>query len=162
MDIGASTGGFSQVLLKNNAKKIYSVDVGRNQMHEKLKKEKKIINLERTNARFLDKKIIKEKIDLIVCDVSFISMKKVLEPCISLLNKKSGTIIGLIKPQFEALKKEVGKGGIISDKLIHKRICNEFNIWFIKKYKMHVIGIIDSPIKGQKGNVEFLIGVKFN
>ena len=81
IDIGASTGGFSEVLLKKNAKKIYAVDVGANQLHERLKKEKKIVNLEKTNARYIDQRIIQNKIDLIVCDVSFISMKKVLNPC---------------------------------------------------------------------------------
>ena len=162
LDIGSSTGGFSEVLLKNDAKKIYSVDVGKNQLHEKLKKEKKIINIEKTNARYLNKKIIPENIDLIVCDVSFISMKKVLEPSLALLNNKTGTIIGLIKPQFEASRHEIKKGGIISEELIHTRICKEFENWFITKCKMKVLGITQSPIKGSKGNIEFFIGAKIN
>ena len=161
LDIGASTGGFTEVLLKKKARKVYSVDVGRNQMHEKLKIEKKVINIERTNAKFLTNKIIKDKIDLIVCDVSFISMKKVLQPCISLLNNESGIIIGLIKPQFEAKKNEVRKGGIISNQEIHKRIRKEFRSWFEENLKMEVIGITTSPITGQKGNKEFLIASKF-
>ena len=162
LDIGSSTGGFSEVLLKNNAKKIYSVDVGKNQLHEKLKKEKKIISIEKTNARYISKKIIPEKIDLIVCDVSFISMKKVLTPSLTLLNKETGMVIGLIKPQFEANRSEVKKGGIISEELIHSRICKEFENWFITKCKMKVLGITQSPIKGSKGNIEFFIGAKFN
>ena len=161
LDLGASTGGFSEVLLKYGAKKIYAVDVGTNQLHEKLKKNKKIINIEKTNARYLYNVMIHEKVDLIVCDVSFISMKKVIEPCLSFLKDKSGIIIGLIKPQFEASQKEIQKGGIILNSLIHKRICDDFENWFIQKLKMKVIGITQSPIKGPKGNIEFLIVAKF-
>ena len=98
LDIGASTGGFTDVLLNYKAKKIFAVDVGTNQLHEKLKKEEKIINLEKTNARYLNKDIINEPIDLIVCDVSFISLKKVIEPALNLLKKPYGKIIVLIKP----------------------------------------------------------------
>jgi len=161
LDLGASTGGFSEVLLKYGAKKIYSVDVGTNQLHEKLKKNKKIINIEKTNARYLSDVIIPEKVDLMVCDVSFISMKKVVEPCLSFLKDKSGIIIGLIKPQFEASQNEIQKGGIILNSLVHKRICDDLENWFVQKLKMKVIGIIQSPIKGPKGNIEFLIAAKF-
>ena len=105
--------------------------------------------------------MIHEKVDLIVCDVSFISMKKVIEPCLSFLKDKSGIIIGLIKPQFEASQKEIQKGGIILNSFIHKRICDDFENWFIQKLKMKVIGITQSPIKGPKGNIEFLIVAKF-
>ena len=105
LDLGSSTGGFTEVLLKNGAKKIYSIDVGKNQLHEKLVNEKKIISFEKTNARYLTKEIIKDKIDIIVCDVSFISMKKVIQPSLKFLID-DGKIIGLIKPQFEAKKKE--------------------------------------------------------
>ena len=161
LDIGASTGGFSEVLLKYKANKVYSVDVGTNQLNEKLKKEKRIINIEKTNARYLSEEIIDQKIDLIVCDVSFISMKKVLKPNLKFLKKNTGKVIGLIKPQFEASKSEVKKGGLIIDKLIHKRICDDYINWFDKFCDMEVIGIIESPIKGQKGNIEFLIAAKF-
>ena len=160
LDLGASTGGFSQVLLKNNAKKIYAVDVGSNQLHEILKKEEKITSIEKTNARYLDKKIILEKIDFIVCDVSFISMKKVLQPNIDLMNSKNGKIIGLIKPQFEAQKKEIKKG-VVNDELVHQRICDEFKKWFEINLNMKIIGLVQSPIKGPKGNVEFLIYVGY-
>ena len=105
LDIGSSTGGFTEVLLSKNVKKVYSVDVGTNQLHEKLKNNSKVINFSKTNARYLNKNIIKDNIDLIVCDVSFISMKKVIEPSLSLLESKKGMIIGLIKPQFESKKK---------------------------------------------------------
>ena len=160
LDIGASTGGFTEVLLKNKAKKIYAIDVGTNQIHERLKKQEKIISLEKTNARYLNKKIIPDTIDLIVCDVSFISLKKVLNSSLCFLNKNGGIIIALIKPQFEANKKEINRGGIVTDSLVHKRICNEIKKWFVDECNMNVIGIVESPIKGSKGNIEFLIAVK--
>ena len=155
LDIGASTGGFTQVLLKHGARKIYSVDVGKNQLHEKLIKEKKVINIEKQNARYLNPEIIKDEIDVIVCDVSFISMKKVIEPNLKYL-KKNGKIISLIKPQFEADKKEIKKG-IVIDTSVHKRICKEYEKWFSKNLNIDVVGTIQSPLKGPKGNIEFLI-----
>ena len=155
LDIGSSTGGFSQVLLKNNAKKIYSIDVGTNQLHEKLRKEKKIVSIENYNAKYIDKKIIPENIDLIVCDVSFISLKKVIFPSLGLLSKKA-EIIALIKPQFETSKKNLVKG-IVKDKKIHNEICNDIENWFKFECNAKVIGIIQSPINGPKGNEEFLI-----
>ena len=161
LDIGASTGGFTEVLLKNKAKKIYAVDVGTNQIHESLKKEEKIISLEKTNARYLNKKIIPDMIDLIVCDLSFISLKKVLKTSLDFLDKKNGIIIALIKPQFEANKCEIKRGGVVIDPIVHQRICKEIETWFVKDCKMKVQGIIKSPIKGPKGNIEFLILVRF-
>jgi len=157
LDIGASTGGFTDVLLSKNVKKIFSVDVGTNQLHEKLINNPKVINIQKTNARYLDKNLISEEIDLIVCDVSFISMKKVIEPNLLLLKKNEGIIIALIKPQFESEKHEVKKGGLVKDGKVHKRICNDFKSWFSLMCKMKVLGIIPSPIKGPKGNIEFLI-----
>ena len=161
LDIGASTGGFTEVLLKNKAKKIYAVDVGTNQIHESLKKQEKIISLEKTNARYLNKKMIPDIIDLIVCDSSFISLKKVLKPSLAFLNKKNGTIIALIKPQFEANKCEIRKGGVVIDPSVHQRICKEIESWFVDECKMKVQGITESPIKGTKGNIEFLIVAQF-
>jgi len=155
LDLGASTGGFSQVLLKKGAKKIYSVDVGKNQLHEKLQIENKIINIEKTNARYLTSATIKDKIDIIVCDVSFISMIKVIEPCLKFLTN-NGQIIALIKPQFEAKKKEIKKG-VVLDKNVHLRICDEYKKWFEENCLMKVIGLVESPIQGPKGNKEFLI-----
>ena len=160
LDLGASTGGFTEVLLSKNAKKIYAVDVGTNQLHEKLRKHTKVINISKTNARYLSKNIICDTINVIVCDVSFISMKKVIEPCLQFLNKKNGIVIGLIKPQFEASKNEIQKGGVILDPEIHIRICQGFREWFSSKCKMKVKGIIPSPIKGPRGNIEFLIYAK--
>ena len=155
LDIGSSTGGFTEVLLSNKAKKIFAVDVGTNQLHEKLRREKKIISIENYNAKYLDSKIITEKIDLLVCDVSFISLKKVIYPSLKLLSKKS-EIIALIKPQFETQKKHLRKG-VVKDALVHNEICDDIKNWFIKSCNANVIGIIPSPITGPKGNLEFLI-----
>ncbi len=155
LDIGSSTGGFSQVLLKYGAKKIFSVDVGTNQLHEKLQKEDKIISIENFNAKYLNNSIISEKIDLVVCDVSFISLKKVILPSIKLLSKNS-EIIALIKPQFETQKINLNKG-VVKDEMIHDEVCNDIKNWFIENCEAEVIGLIESPITGPKGNVEFLI-----
>jgi len=160
LDLGASTGGFTEVLLSKKAEKIYAVDVGSNQLHEKLKNDPRIINIPKTNARYLNKNIIKDIIDIIVCDVSFISMQKVIQPSLQFLNKKNGSVIGLIKPQFESKKSEIKRGGVITDTTIHKRICHEYREWFTFACNMKVQGIIPSPIKGPKGNVEFFIYAK--
>ncbi|MDB4860745.1 TlyA family RNA methyltransferase [Alphaproteobacteria bacterium] len=159
IDLGSSTGGFTDVLIQSGAEKVYAVDVGTNQLHEKLKKNNKVISFEKTNARYLKKEQIKELIDIMVCDVSFISLKKVIEPNLYLLKNES-VIIALIKPQFESKKNET-KRGIIKDILIHQRICNEISEWFENINGSQVLSIIESPIKGPKGNVEFLITVKF-
>ena len=159
IDLGSSTGGFTDVLIQNGADKVYAVDVGTNQLHEKLKKNKKIISLEKTNARYLKKDLFEELIDIMVCDVSFISLKKVIEPNLNLLKKES-IIIALIKPQFESKKNETKKG-VVKDIIIHQRICDEISEWFETLYESRVLSIIESPIKGPKGNVEFLITVKF-
>ena len=159
LDIGSSTGGFTEVLLKKNAKKIYSVDVGTNQLHEKLKKNKIVINLEKINARYITKDIISELIELLVCDVSFISLKKVILPCLELLKNKS-IIIVLIKPQFESKKNETKKG-VVKNSDIHIRICDEIKTWFECECNCEVLNIIESPIKGPKGNTEFLITAKY-
>ena len=156
LDIGASTGGFTDVLLENEAKKIFAVDVGFNQLHEKIKENKKVVNIEKTNARYLNRNIINDCIDLIVCDASFISIKKVLKPSLNLL-KTNGNVIALIKPQFEVSKKEIKKGGVVKDSLIHQRICSEISSWFEDVCYLQVKGITASPIKGPKGNIEFFI-----
>ena len=160
LDIGASTGGFTEVLLSKNVKKIYAVDVGSNQLNKKLLNNSKVINLQQTNAKSLNREIISDVIDIIVCDVSFISMKKVIKPALSLKLSNTLLIIALIKPQFEANRREVRKGGVITDPLIHERICNDYKEWFSANCNMRVIDIIPSPIKRDKGNIEFLIYVK--
>ena len=162
LDIGASTGGFTEVLLSRNAKKIYCVDVGKNQLHKKLINNLNIVNIPQTNARYLNQKIIPELVNIIVCDVSFISMKKVILPSLPLLEKNSGIVIALIKPQFELEKQENRKNGIVIDKKIHQKICSDYENWFSSECGMQVLGLTPSPINGQKGNIEFLICAKSN
>ena len=159
MDLGASTGGFTDVLIQRGAKKVYAVDVGTNQLHEKLKKNKKILNLEKINARYIVKDLISELIELLVCDVSFISLKKVILPNLDLLKNKS-IIIVLIKPQFESKKNETKKG-VVKNSDIHLRICDEIKTWFECECNCEVLNITQSPIKGPKGNAEFLLTAKY-
>jgi len=159
LDIGASTGGFTHVLLKHKAKKIYSVDVGTNQLHEKLLNEEKIISIEKTNARYLTSELIKDDIDVLVCDVSFISLKKVIKPNICFL-KNYSIIVILIKPQFEANRNEIKKG-IVTDTKVHDRICEEVKNWLIDECNFKIIGLVQSPIRGPKGNIEFLIVAQY-
>lgn len=159
LDLGSSTGGFTDVLIKRNAKKVYAVDVGTNQLHEKLKRNNKVVSLEKTNARYLNKEIFNELVEIMVCDVSFISLKKVIAPNLGLLKKES-SVVALIKPQFEAKKNELKKG-IVRESEIHKRICNEIRDWFELECDCRVEGITESPIRGPKGNIEFLIIAKY-
>ena len=160
LDIGSSTGGFSQALLKYGAKKIFSVDVGTNQLHEKLQKEDNIISIENFNAKYLNDSIISEKIDLVVCDVSFISLKKVILPSIKLLSNNS-EIIALIKPQFETQKENLRKG-VVKNSSVHIEICKDIENWFTNICNAKVFGITKSPITGPKGNIEFLIYSRLN
>tara|TARA_B100001057_G_scaffold299660_1_gene299774 strand:+ start:174 stop:917 length:744 start_codon:yes stop_codon:yes gene_type:complete len=159
IDLGSSTGGFTDVLIQRGAQKVYAIDVGTNQLHEKLKENNKVISLEKTNARYLKKDQFVELIDIMVCDVSFISLKKVIEPNLHLLKDES-VIIALIKPQFESKKNETKKG-VVKDFIIHQRICNEISEWFNNIGRSKVLNINESPIKGPKGNTEFLITVKY-
>jgi len=159
IDLGSSTGGFTDVLIQSGADKVYAVDVGTSQLHEKLKKNSKVISFEKTNARYLKKDQFEELIDIMVCDVSFISLKKVIEPNLHLLKDES-IIIALIKPQFESKKNETKKG-VVKDSTIHQRICNEITEWFKTIGHTKILSIIESPIKGPKGNTEFLITVKY-
>ena len=159
IDLGSSTGGFTDVLIQRGAQKVYAIDVGTNQLHEKLKENNKVISLEKTNARYLKKDQFVELIDIMVCDVSFISLKKVIEPNLHLLKDES-VIIALIKPQFESKKNETKKG-VVKDFIIHQRICNEISEWFENIGRSKVLSINESPLKGPKGNTEFLITVKY-
>ena len=159
LDLGCSTGGFTDVLINKGVKKVYGVDVGYGQLDWKLRNSQKVVILERTNARTLNSKIIPELIDIVVCDVSFISIKKVLIPVKRVLNKNF-QIIALIKPQFEASKNEIGRGGIIKNVSLHKKICEDMLVWFKENFGYKSIQLTDSPILGQKGNKEFFIYLK--
>jgi len=158
-DIGSSTGGFTDVLLKRGAKKIYSIDVGYGQLSWKLRKDNRVIVMERVNARYLDEKNFKDLINFIVCDVSFISIKKALPSILNLVGKNS-RLISLIKPQFEAGKKNVRKGGVVKDQTIHREVCKNINLWLEDDMKWSVEGICQSPIEGPAGNKEFFIAAK--
>ncbi len=156
LDIGSGSGGFTDVLLKHGAKKIYCVDVGYGQLDWKIRNNKKVLVSEKTNARYIDNNIIKDNLDLIVCDTSFISLKKVLPASLQFL-KKSGFLIALIKPQFEIGKNLVGKGGIIKNPEHHELVVNSIKDWLIEEINFDVLGVTESPILGIKGNKEFLI-----
>jgi len=156
MDIGSSTGGFTDVLIKKGAKKVYSVDVGYGQLDWNIRNNYRVVVLEKTNARYLDSKKISDKLDAIVCDVSFISLKKVIKPNIKFLKTK-GWLISLIKPQFEIGKDLLGKGGIVKNIEHHQMILDDIKDFFENEINLNVKGITESPILGPKGNKEFLI-----
>ena len=156
LDIGSGSGGFTDVLLNHGAKKIYCVDVGYGQLDWKIRNNKKVLVYEKTNARYLDENIIKDNLDIIVCDASFISLKKILPASLQFL-KKSGYLVALIKPQFEIGKNLVGKGGIVKNSDHHELVVNEIKDWLIKEINFNVFGVTESPILGTKGNKEFLI-----
>ena len=159
LDIGSSTGGFTDVLLKEGASTVYCVDVGYGQLAWKIRNDKRVVVLEKTNARYLNSNQIKQLAQILVCDVSFISIKKVIPACLKFLSKDAYLIV-LIKPQFEAGREFISKGGIIKDSKIHEIVCNDIKQWFVEKLKKEVISIIESSIKGQKGNKEFFILIK--
>ena len=162
MDIGSSTGGFTDVLLKKGAKKVYSVDVGYGQLDWTIRNDKRVTVLEKTNARYIKDEVIIDELDAIVCDVSFISLKKVIAPNIKFLKKK-GWVICLIKPQFEIGKELLGKGGIVKNVEHHQMVIENIKLFFKEKIKLDIKGVLESPILGSKGNKEFLIyGVKIN
>ena len=156
MDIGSSTGGFTDVLIKKGAKKVYSVDVGYGQLDWNIRNNHRVIVLEKTNARYLDSKKISDKLDAIVCDVSFISLKKVIKPNIKFLKTK-GWLISLIKPQFEIGKDLLGKGGVVKNIEHHQMVVDDIRDFFENEINLNVKGITESPILGPKGNKEFLI-----
>lgn len=156
LDVGASTGGFTDVLLTRGAVRVYAVDVGHGQLAWKLRSDPRVVVLERTNARHLDDATIPEPVDLVVCDASFISLTKVLETPLTFV-KPGGRLLALIKPQFEAGHGEVGKGGVVRDPAIHQRVCAEVSDWLAQTMGWAVEGIVESPIKGPEGNVEFLV-----
>lgn len=158
-DIGASTGGFTDVLLTHGAAKIYAVDVGHGQLDVKLRNDPRVVVMENTNARNLDISHIAEPLDILVCDASFISLKKVL-PAVLKLAKPEALLVALIKPQFEVGKAEVSRGkGVIRNPALHQQVCADITQW-ITAEGWNIIGITPSPITGPKGNVEFLLAAR--
>jgi 23S rRNA (cytidine1920-2'-O)/16S rRNA (cytidine1409-2'-O)-methyltransferase len=160
LDVGSSTGGFTDVLLSRGAARVYAVDVGTNQLAWKLRQDPRVIVHEQTNARNLTVEIIPELVDIIVCDASFISLAKVLEAPLQLA-KTGAKLVALVKPQFEAGREEVGKGGVVRDPAVHERVCTEAKGW-VESQGWSVLGIVESPITGPEGNREFLLGAQKN
>jgi 23S rRNA (cytidine1920-2'-O)/16S rRNA (cytidine1409-2'-O)-methyltransferase len=155
MDIGSSTGGFTDVLLARGAAHVFSVDSGTNQLAWKLRQDPRVTVLEQTSARLLTTQLIDRACDWVVCDASFISLAKVLEVPLRLAAPNC-RLVALIKPQFEVGKGEVGKGGVVRDPSLHSRVCAEVRGW-LEGEGWRVEGIVESPIKGPEGNVEFLV-----
>jgi 23S rRNA (cytidine1920-2'-O)/16S rRNA (cytidine1409-2'-O)-methyltransferase len=159
IDVGASTGGFTDVLLQRGALRVYAVDVGHGQLDWKLRNDPRVTVLEKTNARHLTVEQVPEPVDLVVCDASFISLRLVLPASLAMV-RPDGWLIALIKPQFEAGKGEVGKGGVVRDEALHQRVCDEIEAWLSEVQGWTVVGVTPSPILGPKGNREFLIGAR--
>jgi 23S rRNA (cytidine1920-2'-O)/16S rRNA (cytidine1409-2'-O)-methyltransferase len=156
IDVGASTGGFTDVLLAHGAAKVYAVDVGHGQLAWKLRNDPKVVVLERTNARHLTSEQIPELADMVVCDASFIGLEVVL-PAALALTKPQAWLAALIKPQFEVGKGRVGKGGVVREPELHAEVCDRIRQWLAALPGWRVEGIVESPITGPEGNREFLI-----
>ena len=159
IDVGASTGGFTDVLLQRGAAHVYAVDVGHGQLDWTLRNDPRVTVLEKTNARHLTVEQVPEPVDIVVCDASFISLRLVLPASLQRV-RPDGWLIALIKPQFEVGKGEVGKGGVVRDEALHRRVCEEIEAWLSQMQGWAVIGVTPSPILGPKGNREFLIGAR--
>ncbi len=158
MDVGASTGGFTDCLLQNGAVKVYAVDVGYGQIDLKLRNDSRVTVLEKTNIRYIENDSVQDTIDIAVIDVSFISLLKVIPKVLEFL-KPAGSIVALIKPQFEAGRKDVGKGGVVREESIHMKVMEKIKAGS-ESMGLEVLGSATSPVKGPKGNVEFLMHLK--
>lgn len=155
MDMGASTGGFTDCMLQHGAKKVYTVDVGYGQLDYKLRVDERVVNLEKTNIRYMNTSIVEEPLDLISIDVSFISTKHMF-PVADKILSPNGMVISLIKPQFEAGRDKVGKGGIVKERSTHLEVIKNV-IGYAEENHLHPRGLTYSPIKGMKGNIEYLV-----
>jgi 23S rRNA (cytidine1920-2'-O)/16S rRNA (cytidine1409-2'-O)-methyltransferase len=156
LDVGASTGGFTDVLLTRGARRVYAVDVGHGQLAWKLRQDPRVVVLERTNARLLDRTQIPEPVDILTCDASFIGLATVLAASLSLTAERA-LLVALVKPQFEAGRAHVGKGGIVRDPAVHGAVCERAGAWVAAQPGWVVVGIVESPILGPGGNREFLL-----
>jgi 23S rRNA (cytidine1920-2'-O)/16S rRNA (cytidine1409-2'-O)-methyltransferase len=159
LDVGASTGGFTDCLLQHGADRVYAVDVGYGQMAWKLRQNPRVVVIERTNIRHMTSETIPQPVDLVTIDVSFISLKKVVPEIFKFMKKNAG-ILALIKPQFEVGKNDVGKGGVVRDPILHDQVIKNLSDFFKKKH-LSSQWVIPSPILGPKGNKEFFISLKF-
>lgn len=158
MDIGASTGGFTDCMLQSGAAKVFAVDVGYGQFAWKLRQDERVVCMEKTNIRYVTVEQIGEQLDFASCDVSFISLSKVLPVAYELLGA-DGEMVCLIKPQFEAGKEKVGKKGVVRDKAVHKEVIDSV-IGFARGFGFYILGLEYSPVKGPEGNIEYLIHLR--
>jgi len=158
MDVGASTGGFTDCALQRGAVKVYAIDVGYGQLDWRLRQDPRVINLERTNARYLTAEQINEQVDFISIDVSFISLSKILPALLPFLREK-GDLVALIKPQFEAGREKVGKRGVVRDPQVHKEVIRNI-LSLCRELDLNPQGLQYSPITGPEGNIEFLLWLK--
>jgi len=161
LDVGASTGGFTDCLLQRGAAKVYAVDAGTNQLAWKLRQDPRVVSMEKTNIRDVTSAKVPEPIDLIVCDASFIGLRTAL-PAALALAAPGAHLAALIKPQFEVGKGRVGKGGIVREPELHKEVCETISQWLGAQPGWSVLGVVESPITGAEGNKEFLIAGRFS
>ena len=157
MDVGASTGGFTDFLIQNKAKKVYAVDVGYGILAWKLRNDDRVVVLERRNIRYLEAEEVDDALDLATFDVSFISLEKIIGKVVTFL-KPEGEFVALIKPQFEAKKEDVEKGGVVKDKRVHKEVIKKV-VLFCKEQNLGILGLTESPLEGPAGNREFFVYV---
>jgi 23S rRNA (cytidine1920-2'-O)/16S rRNA (cytidine1409-2'-O)-methyltransferase len=156
LDVGASTGGFTDVLLAHGARRVHAVDVGHGQLAWKLRQDPRVVVHERMNARYLTRADIPEAVDVITCDASFIGLR-VLLPAPMALAAEGAQLVALVKPQFEAGREHVGKGGVVRDPEVHRDVCEHARSWVSALPSWTVVGIVESPILGPRGNREFLL-----
>lgn len=159
LDVGASTGGFTQVLISRGAARVYAVDVGHGQLDWSLRRDRRVVVLERTNARHLTRAHVPEPVDLVVCDASFIGLRTVLPAPLALTGPRAA-LVALIKPQFEAGRDKVEKGGIVRDEAVRAEVCETIRAWLAAQPRWRVIGLVESPIEGADGNKEFLVAAR--
>lgn len=160
IDVGASTGGFTDVLLTRGAARVHAVDVGHGQLAWKLRNDPRVAVMERTNARHLSAEQIPEPVDMVVCDASFIGLETVLPAALALV-RPGAVLVALIKPQFEVGKGRVGKGGVVREPELHAEVCDRICRWLAARPGWSVVGLCESPITGPEGNKEFLIVGRF-
>lgn len=161
LDVGSSTGGFTDCLLQRGAAKVYAVDVGTNQLAWKLRSDPRVVSLEKTNMREVTVALIPEPVELVVCDASFIGLRTVLPAALALATP-GAHLVALIKPQFEVGKGRVGKGGIVREPALHEEVCATITDWLADQPGWRVLGVTESPITGAEGNKEFLIAAQLS
>jgi len=160
LDVGSSTGGFTDLMLQRGAAKVYAIDVGTNQLAWKLRQDPRVVSMERTNMRDVTRAEVPDPIDLVVCDASFIGLRTVL-PAALALAAPGAHLVALIKPQFEVGRGRVGKGGIVRDPELHREVCDTIVSWLGEQPGWTVLGLADSPIEGADGNREFLVAATY-